>query len=440
VERALRAGDLWELAGEITPLGVRPLELTDVWERANSERPLYAGAALTLPSVSVTPTAGEEYTFECEVEIRLSRLGNHHVRIHSRLDDTDVHDLNQALRRASRSMGEEVLVCGGRQWGKFVDFAEDLIAGVAGSLWAPEDPPRGATTGDPSADFHVVVAARGLSIQHADGTSTAARVDDLPGAVGGSLLFHPVRHLATSLEEWIRYPKPEIENLMHGAGYVDDMAVRTPNTTVLYMPSSPEWVFDEYEEMIEFTASLPPLLASWEGEIIDYDAELQEDLPELTRTVRDEDAEGAGSTDLVEILRRDAALRELQVRIRHDLALFHSPRLVRDRVHREFLDRLWGAAALPRLEDELERQLGIVSSLNERLSAIASGIAEENRRRTELYVQLILGAIAAVSLIDLFLWVNGEFGADHRGWAIAESAVLVVTAVALVLIILRQRR
>lgn len=55
-------------------------------------------------------------------------------------------------------------------------------------------------------------------------------------------------------------------------------------------------------------------------------------------------------------------------------------------------------------------------------------------------MQLILGAIAAVSLIDLFLWVNGEFGADHRAWAVGESILLVLTAVALVLVILRGRR
>lgn len=440
VDRARLAGDVWELGDGIVPLSVQELLLTDVWERAGSEQPLYSGVTLTLPNVSVTPTAGEEYTFECEAEVRLSMLGNHHVRVHSRLDDTDVHDLNQALRRASRSMGEEILECGGRRWSRFVDFASDVIEGVAESLWAPAAPPRGAVAGDPAADFHVVVGARSLSIQRAEGEPAPARIEDLTTAVGGSLLFHPVRHLATSLEEWIRYPAPEIENLMQGAGYVDDLAVRTPNTTVLYMPSSPEWVFDEYEEMIEFTASLPPLLASWEARIIDYGAELQEDLPELTRPAPAGDDGEVPSADLVEILRRDAALRELQVRIQNDLALFHSPRLVRDRVHREFLDRLWTAAALPRLEDELERQLGIVSSLNERLSAIASGIAEENRRRTELYVQLILGAIAAVSLTGLFSWVHSEFDITDQAWAVAESALLAATAVALVLIILRQRR
>ena len=443
VKRARLAGEAWELADGIAPLSVEQLYLTDVWERPGEERPMYAGATLTLPSVSVTPTAGEEYTFECEVEVRLSELGNHHVRVHSRLDDTDVHDLNQALRRASRSMGEEILRCGDRRWGRFVDFAEEVIHGVGASLWAPEPVPAGDVVGDPTTDFHVVLAARGLSIQRAGGESAPARVDELATAVGGSLRFHPVRHLATSLEEWIRYPQPKVENLMEGAAYVDDLAVRTANTTVLYMPSTPEWVFDEYEEMIEFTASLPPLLASWEKRVIDYESRLERDLPELTRpgaTGQEEDAGLPRNLDLVEILRRDAALRELQVRIRDDIAQFHSPRLVRDRVHREFLDRLWTAAALPRLEDELQRRLEIVSSLTERLSSIASGIAEENRRRTELYVQLILGAIAAVSLIDLFLWINGEFGVEHQAWSIVETVALLLVAVAMVTIILRQRR
>ena len=85
--------------------------------------------------------------------------------------------------------------------------------------------------------------------------------------MGASLLFHPVRHLATALEEWIRYPHPIVDNLLEQQGFADDLVARTDNTTVTYMPASAEWLVDEYQEMIEFVASIPPLLTLWQNRV-----------------------------------------------------------------------------------------------------------------------------------------------------------------------------
>ncbi|MEA2419154.1 MAG: hypothetical protein QOE60_1360 [Thermoleophilaceae bacterium] len=454
IRRALDEGEGWELGpNRIKPGRPLPLEVTSVWERPGSDEPKHGGAALPLPDLSVTPTAdvafspetGGDYTFDCQAELRLSRLGNHYLRVRSRPAAMDLHDLNQALRRASRSMGEETIRSGAGEWSKFVDYAEEIIDGLTACLSTSEA--IVTSVGDPTADFHVVVGARSLSIRRADGTKSPAAVADLAGAVGGSLLLHPVRDLATSLEEWVRYPPPVVENLMEGAGYIDDMTVRTPNTTVIYMPSSPDWSFQGYEEMVEFIAAVPPLLASWEDQIIDFERAVKDELPELRREARephpDDAAEEYGPRNprrLDEILEREAALRELETYVRQELARLHSRRLVRNRVHREFLDRLWEAAGLPRLEAELERQLDVIATLNERLSTLESSIAERNRQKSARYLELVLGVIGVISLTGLFSWVNGEFGIGSDVVAAGETVVLVLMGAIVAAIILRQRR
>jgi hypothetical protein len=422
VERSLKEARGWQLGRRgLYPVDVHTLQLTHVWGRAESLEPLYGGVSVRLPTVSVTTTADEMIDYTAEV--RVSRLGNHHLRIHSRLEDANLHKVNQTLRRASPNMGQEKLVCDGAEWTRFPQFARDVMKGVADGLSA-------TFLGDPTADFHVVVAARAMSIRRSDGSSSPAAGADLTDAVGASLLFHPVRHVTTSLEEWVRYPSPSnVENLIHGLGYVGDLAVRTANTTLLYMPTSPEWVFDEYEELIEFVASVPPLLTAWENKTSTHASQLQRDLPALEES----------PPPAVELVRREKQLRELQADVRQDLALLHSPRLVYGPVRREFFDRLWAAAGLPLTESEFERQLGVITTLHERLSAMVSVIAEENRQRIEVYVQLALGLIAAASLAELLSWINEAFNVEAKRWAWMEAGFLVVAAVTVVLIILKRR-
>ena len=41
------------------------------------------------------------------MEIRISQLGNHYVRVEKWLENADVHDLNQMMRRSAKQMGNE---------------------------------------------------------------------------------------------------------------------------------------------------------------------------------------------------------------------------------------------------------------------------------------------------------------------------------------------
>ena len=173
-------------------------------------------------------------------------------------------------------------------------------------------------------------------------------------AAGASLLFHPVRYLATSLEEWVRYPRPTVTNLLDGQGYAGDLVVRTDNTTVTYMPASPEWLIKEYGEMIEFVASVPPLFTLWESKALQLGKELDEALSGLEQRIQ---AKEADDDPIGELHEQEKRIREMESDIRGQLAFLHSPALCRTRAQRRFLDELWEVAGLPALETELERRL-----------------------------------------------------------------------------------
>jgi hypothetical protein len=382
---------------------------------------------------------------EFTAEVRLSKLGNHYLRIRSELRDGTLHDLNQALRRASPGMGDETVTSAGGEWTRFVSgddedpgYVEAIIAGAAKRVGAE-------IVGDPTSDFHIGVGIRRATIQGGDAAGSPPDADDLRQAVGSSLLFHSVGDHATSLEEWVRYPAPEVENLMEGAGSVGDLIMRTPDTTVLYLPTSPEWLCGEYEEMTEFVASLPPLLALWERRIRERAKELERAMADL-RTAGDDAGERLG-----QIHRDEAELHEVQAEIRAALADLHSPRLVDSRTTRAFLDRVWMAAGLPALETGLERQMAISATLQERLAALASGIAEDNRRqlekrqrqaeqrqqRLQRFVEAGLGVITLTSLAGLFDWLNAGFEIERMSFIWLEVGLLVGSIVALVALLLK---
>lgn len=440
VEQALVTGMQWRPAS-LEPVEVDQLRLAWVWASRSPER-AYEGAAVKLPALQVQTTAGQQLT-GFHPEVRLSRLGNHHVRVQYRLEKGDLHELNQALRRASPSMGEEHLSCerlssDGVTWTKFADYANEVIQGVANELAA--DVVSGS-----SLDFHVVIAARAISIQEPNGAITPATVDDIPRVIGASLLLRPVSHDAASFEEWIRYPTPEVANLMEkvGIGYVGELAMRTENTTILFMPASPEWVITAFEEMVEFVASAPALLTSWERRAWDHGKNLEATLPSFNEWLAQPDKVLPIDTLQVE----GAKLRQLDADIRRDLAFMHSPGLCRSRGIRNFLDALWEAAGLPALEDDLESQLAVISTLQERLSVMASAIAERSRQKLQarqddiqFYVQLILGLLAVSSLAELLSWINNTFNISSSPWKWSEAAILVVCALLVTWLFIRMRR
>lgn len=427
-----------------TPIDVHALRVHDLWQQPTTPEPAwsYGGASISLPPVRVTTTATtkEEHELVFDAEVRLSRLGNHYLRVSMTLQDANLHLVNQALRRGSRSMGEEEIRSSEGSWHRITEYASDLIASLAKALSAEP-------VGDPNATFHVALAAREITVQDPNGDPRPAVLEDLEQAVGTTLLFHPLRGLATTLEEWVRYPPAMIDdNLLEASGYTGELVIRTANTTVLYMPSSPEWRTAGYQEMIEFVASVPTLLMLWQQQAVTHAESLEHTLGKLKS--------GVGEGDLEGLYLREAELREREGEIRQKLALFHSPWLCHDRSERDFIDRLWEAAGLRAVEDDLKRGLGHLSALQERVSTIAAATAERHRQRDkdraeeiesqvrkraermDWSFQLVGIFLAVASVAELFSLLNSGFALGHWGWTTGELIVLAAVALGVYRLIL----
>ncbi len=423
-------------------LELHDLRLTDLWRRP--ARPGaesgYGGVSIWLPQVRVTTTArrAEDKELRFEAEVRLSRLGNHHLRVSSTLENASLHHVNQGLRRGSRSMGDEELASdGGRTWRRFTDYARDVVDAVAAELEAER-------IGDPEASFHIALAASEITVRELGKAPRAAKLCDLKKAVGASLLFRPVPGLATALEEWVRYEPPVVRDLLLDGGYEGELVARTANTSILYMPDSPDWRTAGYREMTEFVASVPPLLQLWEQQASDRAVELEDRLKwltELLKKAKSRQVESAVLDDEVEKLHlNEADLRGFEGRITQQLGFIHSPALCRDRSQREFIDALWDAAGLGSLERELERRLAYLSALQERVSTIAEAIAAQLRReerqlaekhasRIQTAVQYVGTFLAVVSVAELFSWLNAALDLKGWPWTVVEGALLAAVAV-----------
>ena len=354
-------------------LEAHTLELNDIWEPRDAREPGYSGVSIELPSITVTTTAPDQFVVDAEA--RLSSLGNHHLRVRCRLRDAGLHEVNQALRRGTHAMGEERLTSENGKWTKFRHYADDVVGTIATSLNATRVDNLDATS-------HVVLAARSISVQQrdgSDGSTTPATLAEVREAVGASLLFHPVRHLATSLEEWIRYPQPTVENLLGQHGYAGDLVARTDNTTVTFMPASPEWLIDEYGEMIEFVASVPPLLTHWEEQAWSLAKQL-------------------------------------------DLMLERTNSI--DSLHQQ----------------EIERRLTQLAERQERIAAFLRREQQETAERFADRVQAVLGFLAAASLTGVALWINDAFDVNNTVWAWGETAGLIIASLVIVVVIVLARR
>jgi hypothetical protein len=439
-------------------LPARPLERNDLWDRPDVPGPGYSGASIDLPEIAFTTSAGEALEFTAEM--RLSRLGNHHLRVASHLDDAGVTELNQALRRGTPGMGAESLRWNGQPdtCVKFAHYATHVIAEIADAVGAKP-------VIDPNAQFHVVVAARTISVRRPGAEPTPATLAELgvtdgePNAepvepvVGTSLLFHPVRHLATSLEEWIRYPAPKPTNLLAGQAYEGDLVVRTDNTTVSWLPTSPDWLAEEYEEMIEFVAAVPPLLALWANRAEDETARLDRILHRVEERIEQ------GGDPIEELYEDEKKIRALESAIRRDLAVLHSPGLCRTTAHRQFLDNVWNAAGLPAREAELDRRLALLADRQQRIARLVSSIDQRIRRkqqehaerleraqeqyakafdreqesrtkRLEAPINILIVLFGVASLAEVLSWFNDvSGGVDGRGATVIEGALLMVVAI-----------
>jgi hypothetical protein len=401
----------WRRTGH-TPT-IQELSLTDMWAGNAPEEDRFAGIAVLLPTATVATTASTTLD-GFAVELRLSHLGNHYLRVQSHMNDKSLHELNQAMRRGTPSMGREVVTCGTGRWDRMSDMARDLIESFVEYLGNNGSGLDALKTVIPQCSEEIIVSARQLSVEGPDGCREEASIDVVTASPGASLLLQPVHGAAVALEQWVRHPVPETvdANLLGDYGFIGDFSFRTANTSFGYFPGRPEFLVLEYEEAAEFVASLPAPLQGWLEDI---------------RAISSLESGKVRHAD-----ERKLQSRTILTQARMKLAHFRSSDLCLTAVQRELLDRSFASAGIPKLEQDLEAQFEVANAY---LAELSAEQARENDQR-QSFIANVLGFTAVffglASLATILQLANSGFRASRGG---IRGEVLVIGGLALVVLI-----
>ncbi len=461
LERLREKGAGWRPV-DLEPLDVvDKVELTDTWEGNDPLGRGYACAALRMPDVTVRTETGTTLPPH-HAEVRFSTLGNHYLRVETWLRDASLHELYQATRRTTPSMGQEEVRCDGGAWGRLAEYADAVIEGVAECL-GPEVRLRS------DGGYHLMLSVRGLSAVEAvteptggNATMRQATESDLRTAVGGTLLLRAIRGYPSALEEWVLPATPmEVSNLLGDQGFAGDVLARTANTTLVYMPSTAGYMMLEYEEMAEFTATLPALLSGWKSEVLEHVNGIERNLHELGEQLDGGEQGGdlaVVERRLMEIDRRQVNLHTVIAQVRSALALVSSPALCNAPMYRELLDRLSAAAHVDRGDADLQTQLSAAQSLYERLTSMQSSLSERHRlanadreheaaqatarqqerlRRRIDILMVFFGVISGAGILEV---INSSYEVGRTGVLIEMGTLAAVSLVTVTYIMVGWRR
>jgi hypothetical protein len=459
VEALRTTGHLWTLAGLAVVRVAGELPLNDIWNGNDPLQRLYAGAAAFLPDI-LLPDEGLGRPHQLTVEVRLTELGNHCVRIEAPLRDANPQALYAALLRAApeaadlRELGLPIVpaVPGAEpQWGRLTDLATEICADLCSQFTQHAGVPevqvstRGGT-------YHVVTrvqeagAADGPS---ADRTTPVSDPEELLGLVGGAVLSHPVRHGVSAVAEWVRYPAGAGTRI-DAPGMVDDLVIRTENTTTIACPTAPSYMIDPFQEAAEFVATLDGLFAGWHVELADHYYRITREMKQLSLELgRPRSDDGWDATDLDRRQRElEAAQHEMQVFVmasRLRLMFITAPSLVTSPVIRTTLDHLLDAAGFEKaradfvgtVEDVVgDRAWTLIDTSVRRRQVLAEERQREETARSEAQreavaargrrrMDILLAGVTAIGISGILSILQA--GYDLKGWlsaALAASAVL----------------
>jgi hypothetical protein len=432
VAAAWKYGPEWHPTREAPVVG--KLQLTDMWEgytpdddedekglEDGLEANRFAGVAITLPKVKVMTTANRELPYRFAVELRISNLGNHYLRVESYLQDAPIHEVNQGMRRGTAQMGVEKVVMGDDDWDncseRMSDMAANLIKGFVAHLAQAQTELENLTTRMPQSSEQIVLAARRLSVEDRDRRPVEADIGMVMSAFGASLLLQPVREAAVALEEWVRYPVPAIDgaNLLGVHGFDGDFAYRTANTSFGYLPGRPNFLILEYEEAAEFVATLPAPLQGW-----------LEDIRVISRT-------DSPRPSLRDIDQSKLHSRRILTEARTVLAHLRSPDLCHTAVHRELLDRFFAAAGISRLEDELKVQFEVADAYLAELSANQAKDNDRRQARITMFLGITAGFFGLTSIASMLQLFNAGFNEPKGDQRLEVILVAAVAGAAIVL-------
>jgi hypothetical protein len=436
-------------AEEFSPFFVRaqPLHVTDMWPLKDAAtRGAYAGIELVLSCPRIEPRdAGTADVIEVdEATIRLTELGNHHLRITVKQCISTLHDIHQGLRRGSTEMGyERVVVADGEDnhaegaaaakrqdyrngWHRLAGFASDVVERLglvlvgAPSVQSPpamtrisaKVPARSPSRVMPDRagparparvlPAHTVLSIESLCIIGHDGEERPASAADLVTArpvTGQALLCQPIRQFASSLEEWLRFcPRPPAGlNLLEGHGFIGEVAAGTMSSTVFPIVQMPKFLLLEYEELAEFVASLDAIFVAHKDKLARLKKRLDEIMRDLKTPAHPLKREEVENYKLrIEEVRQQAS----------DAILARSSELLRTAAHREFMERLPLVAELKDKEDEVRLEAARVSASYEWIVSYMQWLDRRARARVQFGLSLALGVLAVMSLFELFGFID----------------------------------
>jgi hypothetical protein len=339
------------------------------------------------------------------VKILIGASGQHLLEIEHDLAEPQLRDINQGLRRPSAFMGRELIISDEScdqgndvpanersmalaSWSRLPHYANDVIrdiralinqsASVSEGINNDSESPEEINNGSKS-DFRTTLEIRRAWICGSDGT----RTDATPGDVKrlANLLLQPLNRLATAPEEWMCYRVPaNIQNLIKDDSFASDLAMSRGNTTVLYMPATPDWLIRSYNEVLESFASLPVQPNS-------SSRQLQNEADAAYRALMDDHEFDDDST---EAEKRIDALTETRRRVqkaidqaRQRRVKLSSSEIIGHSHQRALFENLMAVGRVPELRDELDSSVERADQVYNRVVEREQHLRERRGERAE---------------------------------------------------------
>lgn len=438
----------WFLAGVPVVSRRDSLPINDMW---HTEDPLgrgYRGATLRLPEVVLTRRGRLDLVLH--PEIWLSALGNHVLRLESRLTDADPFDLEHVLRVLGPEGSD--LDLGGhhlrsvlrpphdRSWPSVASLAADILGDLARRL--------SLSSGRPVDLVHIPSLVTNLVVVDqvqawSPATGERREVDDgdeVRLLFGAQLLTQPMGIL-TSIGQWARTDPGPVLTDIPGTGRGSWIA-QSENTAAVVALGIPSYAVDMLTDCVVFTATLSGLFGGWNHDLATFNDELADDLARISERLSS--PEDPLTSQQVRTVEQDLQTRQLRLhdfvtRCRAVIFFVESPTLLSSPIMRSLIDQLLDTADYQRL----------VKGFNDSSAALAGGrletvlgkvraqletLEEQEATRRERKIRIVTDALLAGVAVA---GISGVASLIQAGYDMGPTeTVLMVLVVALLSILI----
>jgi hypothetical protein len=398
----------WSIAEHPQARVERNLLLDDIWKGDDPLGRQYRGMAVTLPDIELSDIDRDDADpITLSVELRLSELGNHYLRVECEMSGADPQQVYAAMIRAAPEFGDLIQLGAPlrpgvpqrteRAWPRLADFATEVIRDACEQL--AQHSGLGVRRSGRPGMYHVMVSVERGSLVSPVGAEPepVAIALDAVTAIGAQALCHPVHNGISSLAEWLRYPV-EVGELpvVDAPGFAGDLLLRTCNTTLIVLPATPDYGVGTVVEAAEFVATLEGMFAGWQDQVAEYYDQVMAQLAAMIAGLERGDTTPvpAGfdsaeydrvTQDLVEMQGRLEAqqlrLHQFVMASRLSLMFVTAPSLVMSPVVRLTIDRLLAAAKFDALRSDFEGMIDNV--LGDRIGALVAASVRRQQERND---------------------------------------------------------